>query len=209
MTDAETRAELDARVRACPLCDLAATRNRAVPGDGPLNARIMFIGEAPGFNEDRQGRPFVGQAGTYLDELVAGIGLRRDDVYITNIVKCRPPDNRDPHPHEIAACEPYLDEQLRLFRPLVVVTLGRFSMAKFFPTGKISQIHGKPRYADGRVYFPLYHPAAVLRTQSLRAVMEADFKQIPALLAEAEKVAVRTAAPSETAPPSAQQTTMF
>jgi len=186
MTAEEERAELDARIRVCPLCDLTATRNKAVPGDGPLEAKIMFVGEAPGFHEDRQGRPFVGQAGSLLRELLHGIGLNRDDVLITNIVKCRPPENRDPHPGEIAACQPYLDHQLRLFNPRLVVTLGRHSMGKFFPGQMISKIHGQPKRADGRIYYPLYHPAAVLRSDKLRPQMDKDFQRIPSLLTEAE-----------------------
>lgn len=170
----------------------------------------MFVGEAPGFNEDKQGLPFVGQAGRLLEELLKDIGLRREDVYITNIVKCRPPENRDPMADEIQACAPYLDEQLALFNPRMVVTLGRYSMAKFFPGGMISKIHGQPKRADNRIYYPLYHPAAVLRSDSLRPVMTADFRKIPALLEEAEAM-VKTDQKKETAedPEAPRQTSMF
>lgn len=181
-----------------------------MPGDGPIGAKIMFVGEAPGFNEDKQGRPFVGQAGRLLEELLKDIGLRREDVYITNIVKCRPPENRDPMADEIAACEPYLDEQLALFDPRVVVTLGRYSMAKFFPGGMISKIHGQPKRDEDRIYYPLYHPAAVLRAEALRPVMFSDFRKIPSLLKEAEEMAT-PAQQKETKqePDAPRQTSMF
>jgi DNA polymerase len=208
MSPDEERQALDEQIKACRLCELAKTRTNAVPGDGPLGAKILFVGEAPGFNEDRQGRPFVGQAGRLLSELLRDIGLSRDEVFITNIVKCRPPENRDPGTKEIGACEPYLDRQLTLLDPYVVVTLGRFSMAKFFPGQMISRIHGQPRRDDQRIYYPLYHPAAVLRSEGLRPTMEADFRKIPELLAEASQMRTRSAAPDTTQPPP-QQTSMF
>jgi uracil-DNA glycosylase len=177
--------KLDAVIRRCPLCDLSTTRTNAVPGDGPADAEIMFIGEGPGFNEDRQGRPFVGAAGQFLDQMLASIDLDRSKVFVTNIVKCRPPNNRDPLPAEIAACAPYLEQQMALINPLVVVTLGRHSMGRFFPGEKISAIHGTARQVEGRTVIALYHPAAALHQQSLRTTLEEDFRKIPGFLEEA------------------------
>ncbi|MGE5597463.1 MAG: uracil-DNA glycosylase family protein [Hyphomicrobiales bacterium] len=171
-------AELYERVRTCTLCPLSRTRTLAVPGEGPLTAEVMFIGEAPGANEDRQGRPFVGQAGQFLSELLAAAGLQREDVYICNVLKCRPPHNRDPEPDEIEACRDYLDEQIDLIDPLVIVTLGRFSMAKFFPRQIISRIHGQAKEIAGRYYVPMYHPAAALHRGDLRDVMLDDFRKL-------------------------------
>jgi DNA polymerase len=178
-------AELYDRVRGCTLCALAKTRTLAVPGEGPLDADVMFIGEAPGANEDKQGRPFVGAAGQFLSELLAAAGLTRETVYICNVLKCRPPSNRDPLPGEIDACRDYLDEQIDLIDPLVIVTLGRFSMAKFFPNQTISRIHGHPREVAGRWYVPMYHPAAALHQGSLKETMLADFAGLGRLLGRA------------------------
>lgn len=183
-------AVLEGEVRACPLCDLARTRKRAVPGEGPVDAEVFFIGEGPGFNEDQQGRPFVGPAGRLLNELLASIGLDRDKVYITNVVKCRPPENRDPMPQEIAACAPYLERQLAIIKPKVVVTLGRYSMAKFFPGVSISKIHGQPKRIGNTYYFPMYHPAAALHQASLLSVVRADMLKLPAILDEARAIGV-------------------
>lgn len=170
--------EIAAQVRACTLCDLHKGRTNAVPGAGNPNAEIMFIGEGPGFNEDKQGLPFVGRSGDYLVKLLKMIGLKREDVFIANVVKCRPPENRDPLPTEIITCKPYLDRQETAIDPLVIATLGRFSMARYFPNGKITQIHGTPRYDERRAYIPLFHPAAVLRNPTLEPQMEADFLRI-------------------------------
>src|SRR5574341_175911 len=137
--------KLSDQVRVCQRCDLAKGRTNAVPGEGPENAAIMMIGEGPGFHEDRQGRPFVGAAGQFLEELLAGIGMTREQVYITNVVKCRPPGNRDPLPNELLACEPYLNRQIELIKPNVIVTLGRFSMYRYFPGASISKTHGQPK----------------------------------------------------------------
>ena len=156
----------------------------AVPGEGPDKAEIMLIGEAPGFNEDKQGRPFVGAAGNFLEQLLSFAGLRREDVYITNMVKCRPPNNRDPLPGELAACRKYLDRQIESISPKVVVTLGRHSMVAFLPKETITRAHGRPRSVDGLTLFPMFHPAAALHQQSLRQVIEDDFKKLPALLQE-------------------------
>ena len=185
MSAEEIAAGLYARVRGCQLCALAKTRTLAVPGEGPLTAEVMFIGEAPGANEDKLGRPFVGAAGNFLGELLAAAGLGREEVYICNVLKCRPPGNRDPLPAEIDACRDYLDEQIDLVDPLVIVTLGRFSMAKFFPNQVISRVHGQPRETAGRFYVPMYHPAAALHQGNLREVMLTDFRTLPALLARA------------------------
>jgi uracil-DNA glycosylase len=172
------------QVRVCTLCDLYKGTTNAVPGAGNVQAEIMFIGEGPGFHEDKQGLPFVGRSGDLLTKLLGMIGLKREEVFITNVVKHRPPDNRDPLPNEMQACKPYLDQQIALIDPLVIVTLGRFSMARYFPGGKITQIHGQAKYEDGRAYYPLYHPAAVLRADGLRPVMEADFQKIPSIVQE-------------------------
>jgi len=146
----------------------------------------MFIGEAPGFHEDRQGRPFVGAAGKFLDELLASIGLTREDVYIGNVIKCRPPGNRDPQPDEIAACKPFLDKQIELIQPKLIVTLGRFSMARYFPNAKITRIHGQPKRIGNRIYYPMFHPAAALHQPKWRSVVKEDMLKIPQILKEAE-----------------------
>ena len=169
----------------CPACVLAKTRSRTVPGSGPATCDLMFIGEAPGQREDELGLPFVGRSGQFLDDLLTSIGRARVNVYVTNVVKCRPPANRDPNPDEMAACADYLDRQIALVAPRVIATLGRFSMAKWFPGERISQIHGRAVERDGRWIVPMYHPAAALRDGSLRAVMKQDFAQLPALLAGA------------------------
>lgn len=189
--------DLAQEVSRCEQCPLAQGRTKAVPGDGPGNAAIMFIGEGPGFHEDRQGQPFVGAAGQFLNELLQSIGLQRQDVYITNVVKCRPPGNRDPQPDEIEACRAFLDRQIAVIRPKVIVTLGRFSMARAFPGEKISAIHGKPRKVGNIVYVPMFHPAAALHQPSLRKTVEEDFVRLPKILADLNQVAEATAAPDE------------
>src|SRR5436305_9741211 len=161
MSSEEILKEIAVEVSTCPLCDLCKTRTKAVPGEGNPHAKIMFIGEGPGYHEDKQGRPFVGPAGQFLNELLTIAGLDRAGVYIANVVKCRPPGNRDPEPVEMAACAPYLERQIALIKPRVIVTLGRYSMAKFFPGERISQIHGTARMVDGRMCAAMYHPAAV------------------------------------------------
>lgn len=195
--------EIASQVAGCRDCNLCRLRTKAVPGSGPANASIVFIGEAPGWNEDKQGQPFVGAAGQLLNELLAQAGIKREEVFITNVVKCRPPDNRDPMPEEIAACDKYLTAQLDLIKPRLVVTLGRYSMARYFPNQRISQIHGQVRREGKTAYLPLHHPAAVLRQPSLRAVIEADMLKIPRLLTELERVEERT----DTPPP--KQLTLF
>ncbi len=169
----------------CPNCALARTRTQTVPGTGPAPADVMCIGEAPGAREDELGQPFVGPAGRFLDELLGAAGLTRESVYIANVVKCRPPGNRDPQPEEIAACRGYLERQITLVDPKVIVTLGRFSMAAWFPGESIGRIHGRARRVDGRLVIPMYHPAAALHRGDLRPAIVADFQKLPALIASA------------------------
>lgn len=178
---------LNKEVRRCLKCGLSKTRAQVVPGEGNLSAEIMFIGEAPGKKEDELGRPFVGAAGKFLDEMLGIIKLKREDVYIANVVKCRPPQNRDPLPEEAAACWPWLLAQVKLIKPLLIVTLGRHSMERFLPGQKISQVHGKAmrRETPGigkQVFYILYHPAAALYNGSMREVLIKDFKKIPKIL---------------------------
>jgi DNA polymerase len=180
-------AELYDKIVACPDCDLSRSRNAAVPGEGPEDAEIMFVGEAPGFYEDQQGRPFVGPAGRLLEDLLSSIALRRDQVYIANVIKCRPPENRDPLPKEIEACRKYLQRQIELIGPKVVVPLGRFSLAWFFPSESIGRMHGQARYRDGIHYLAMYHPAAALHAGNMRRAIEEDFHKLPAVLEEARK----------------------
>ncbi|HUC01391.1 MAG TPA: uracil-DNA glycosylase [Candidatus Paceibacterota bacterium] len=164
---------------ALPLCDTA----NLVFGEGNINCDVMFIGEAPGVNEDRLRRPFVGRGGALLDDMIRGLGWKREDVYITNIVKRRPPENRDPSPAEIEAYKPYLTRQIAVIEPKLIVTLGRFSMNYFAPEAKITRDHGRPLLVDGRRIFPVYHPAAGLRSTQMMQVLREDFKKIPAVLA--------------------------
>ena len=178
----DTLAEVARVVNTCMDCQLHAGRTNAVPGEGPDAAELLFIGEGPGFHEDRQGRPFVGPAGNFLEDLLQSIGMTRDQVYIANMVKCRPPDNRDPVPSEIAACSKYLDRQIELLDPLLIVTLGRFSTARFIPGQSISRVRGRLRRVGVRHIFPIMHPAAGLRRQEMRAAIEEDFAKIPGLL---------------------------
>ena len=203
MSPEEILKEVAAEVSVCAKCDLCKGRTKAVPGEGNPHAKIFFIGEGPGFHEDRQGRPFVGPAGQFLDELLASINLKRADVFITNVVKCRPPGNRDPEPVEIAACNDYLDRQIAAINPPVIVTLGRHSMAKFFGNEKISVIHGRARKIDGRICIAMYHPAAGLHQASLKDTIRADFKKIPVIIAEAERMAAEGNQKAE--PPKAKE----
>jgi uracil-DNA glycosylase family 4 len=191
-----------AEVNICTKCRLHEGRTHGVPGAGNPYADIMFVGEGPGFHEDQQGLPFVGRSGDYLTRLLKGIGLTRDDVFIANVVKCRPPDNRDPMPDEIATCKAYLDHQIDIIDPLVIATLGRFSMARYFPDGKISQIHGQPKYGRGRAYYPFYHPAAALRNPRLQQDMEADMKRLLDVLEKVKTMRASGAVPSVSASPS-------
>lgn len=213
MSSEEILREVAVEVSTCSKCNLCKGRKKAVPGEGNTNAKILFIGEGPGYHEDQQGRPFVGPAGQFLDELLASIDLKRSDVFITNVVKCRPPQNRDPQPDEIAACNDYLDRQIEALKPRVIVTLGRFSMAKFFGNEKISAIHGRARKKDaGYICIAMYHPAAGLHQASLKDVIREDFKKIRLVMAEADRMAAeapRVVAPSKPKDEPPQQLSLF
>ena len=193
--------ELHNEIAVCQRCDLYKHRTKAVPGEGSENAEIMFIGEAPGWHEDQQGLPFVGPAGQYLDNLLASINLKREQVYIANVIKCRPQGNRDPLPTEISACRKWLDLQIEIICPKMIVALGRYSMALFFSGKSISQVHGTAQKRDNIIYYAMYHPAAALHQQSLRRTIEEDMLKIPPLLAEAKNIAE--------AEPQPQQLSMF
>ena len=173
----------------CQDCELAKYRTKMVSGEGPEDAELLFIGEAPGWHEDQQGRPFVGPAGAFLEQLLASIGLSREQVYIANVIKCRPPENRDPLPAEIQACRKWLEHQIEIIHPKMIITLGRYSLARYFPNESISKIHGKARKGGDIIYYPMYHPAAALHQGSLRQIIEADMLRIPEILAQAGKMA--------------------
>jgi len=185
-----TLAQIAREVAVCKRCMLHHSRKLAVPGEGPVDADIMFIGEGPGFHENEQGRPFVGAAGKYLDELLAKINLQRKDVFIGNVVKCRPPGNRDPLPDELAACSDYLERQIQVINPKVIVTLGRYSMARFLPNAKISIVHGQAFNIKGRLIVPMFHPAAALHQPSLKAAVENDFLRLPELINQADEIVI-------------------
>ena len=191
---------IGADVRACRRCKLCETRTRGVPGEGSPNAEILFIGEGPGFNEDQQGRPFVGAAGQLLTEMLGVIGVRREEVFITNVVRCRPPGNRDPLPDELAACDVYTQRQIALLDPKVIVTLGRYSMARFIGQGAMRDLHGRTREWNGITCLAMYHPAAILRTPTveMRRMYADDFRKIPPLLAEARQRRAAAAAQEAT-----------
>lgn len=202
--------EIAQLVSGCTQCDLHLGRSHAVPGEGASDAELMFIGEGPGVQEDRQGRPFVGPAGRFLEELLASIGLNRRQVYIANMVKCRPPQNRDPLPAEIGACSVYLNRQIELIDPALIVTLGRFSLARFFPGESISRARGRVREKDGRRIYPIMHPAAALYRQEMRSSIEEDFQRIPEILAQSRQQALVPEATQEedqAAPP--EQLSLF
>lgn len=205
-TEARTTAleAIAAEVRGCTRCRLSSGRTNAVPGEGSPDTEVVFVGEGPGQNEDQQGRPFVGAAGGLLTELIGSIGWRRDQVFITNVVKCRPPGNRDPEPDEMAACAPYLQRQLDVLDPALVVTLGRYSLGTFMPGARIGQVHGTSRPVDAAtgardaLAFAMYHPAAAFRQMSLKETMREDMTRIPATLLEAR--AGRASRPIEPEP---------
>ncbi|MCH8206475.1 MAG: uracil-DNA glycosylase [Chloroflexi bacterium] len=180
--------DLITRIKTCTLCSLSEKRTQAVPGEGSLDADIMFIGEGPGFYEDRDGRPFIGPAGKFLDELLASAGLRRESVYITNMVKCRPPNNRDPLPGEVDACRPHLNSQIDMISPRVIVTLGRHSFSKFFPSQSLTKERGQPRRWRNLTVYPMYHPAAALHNPRLRPVIVEDFSRLPSLVEAARQM---------------------
>lgn len=187
MTAIDVLLDVASQVSACEKCALHFSRKNAVPGEGPADAEIMFIGEGPGFYENEQGRPFVGQAGKFLDELLETAGLKREKVFICNVVKCRPPGNRDPLPEELSACNVYLDQQIAAIDPCVIVTLGRYSMGKFLPNAKISEIHGQPRMVNNRLIVPMFHPAAALHQPSLKPQVVADFQLLPKAVEQVKK----------------------
>ncbi|MCY4617548.1 MAG: uracil-DNA glycosylase [Chloroflexi bacterium] len=185
--DAQTLTSLNARIAGCTACRLHETRTLTVPGDGDPDAELMFIGEGPGANEDKQGRPFVGRAGQLLDELLGEIGLSRPEVFVANVVKCRPPGNRDPQPDEIGCCEVYLREQIEGIRPKLIVLLGRFATQYFLPDAKMGESRGQPFQAGPWLILPVYHPSAALRNSNLMQTMRDDFAIIPPLLAYSER----------------------
>jgi DNA polymerase len=213
MTAVDMLAQVAREVAVCEKCVLYHSRKKAVPGEGPTKCEIMFIGEGPGFYENEQGRPFVGAAGKFLDELLAQAGLKREDVWITNIVKCRPPGNRDPLPEEVAACNEYLERQIHAVDPSIIITLGRHSMGKFMPGAKITAVHGQMRRAGDRYVIAMFHPAAALHQASLKPQILADFAKLPQLLQQARKGLGRDqqaeAKPEEQAGNDAQQLSLF
>ena len=185
MSSEEILTQIAKEVSVCTNCALHHSRKKAVPGEGPANAEIMFIGEGPGFHENEQGRPFVGAAGQFLDQLLERASVTRAEVWIGNVVKCRPPGNRDPQPEELAACDVYLEKQIEAINPSIIVTLGRFSMSKFMPGAKISQVHGQMRKVGNRYVIAMFHPAAALHQASLMPSILADFAKLPELLKQA------------------------
>lgn len=196
MTAEETLAQIAKEVTVCTKCALHHSRKKSVPGEGPANAEIMFIGEGPGFHENEQGRPFVGAAGQFLDQLLAQAGVTRAEVWIGNVVKCRPPQNRDPQPEELAACDEYLERQIEAINPSIIVTLGRYSMNKFFPGAKISAVHGQMRKVGERYVIAMFHPAAALHQAALKPAILADFAKLPELLKQA-RAGLGKSAPAE------------
>src|SRR5512135_3232180 len=187
MTAEQALAEIASEVAVCQRCALFHSRKNAVPGEGPADAEIMFIGEGPGFYENEQGRPFVGAAGKFLDDLLGQAGLKRQQVWITNVVKCRPPGNRDPLPEEVTTCDQYLERQITAINPSIIITLGRYSMGKFMPGAKITAVHGHMRKVGERYVVAMFHPAAALHQASLKPAIQADFAKLPKMLEEARK----------------------
>ena len=185
MTSDELLAQVASEVRDCQKCVLSRSRKNSVPGEGPADSEIMFIGEGPGFHENEQGRPFVGSAGQFLNELLAQAGLKRSEVWIGNVVKCRPPGNRDPLPDELAACNEYLDRQINAINPRIIITLGRFSMGKFMTGAKISAVHGQMRRINDHFVIAMFHPAAALHQAALKPAILKDFSELPRLLEQA------------------------
>ena len=201
--------EIAAEVLVCTLCELSLSRTNAVPGTGPEDADVFFIGEGPGWHEDQQGLPFVGASGKFLTELIQRAGLERDKVFITNVVKCRPPGNRDPLPDEMEACSPYLQRQIEAIDPLVIVTLGRFSMSRYFPNERISRIHGQPKKIGRRTVVPMYHPAAALHQGALRGAIEEDFDQLGMIINKARSERDKEDAPAAEDPAGHEQMKLF
>ncbi len=201
--------EIARLVRQCSDCELGRGRKNAVPGEGSPDADLMIIGEGPGAQEDLLGRPFVGRAGQFLDELLGYIGLKREDVFIANMVKCRPPENRDPLPAEVSACNKYLERQIELLDPLLIVTLGRVSLARFFPGESMTRARGKVREKDGRFIYPVMHPAAALYRQEVRPGIIEDFKAIPKVLDNIRNSSAAPIPASAPESPPAQQLSLF
>jgi uracil-DNA glycosylase family 4 len=210
VTRGERRAALEqiaSEVLDCTRCRLHEGRTRAVPGEGDPDTEVVFVGEGPGFNEDREGRPFVGRAGGLLVRLLGAIGWQREDVFITNVVKCRPPENRDPEPDEIAACAPYLRRQLEALDPAVVVTLGRYSMGTFMPGARIGQVHGTSVPADpetgarAALVFAMYHPAAALRSPAIERESFEDMASVPSVLLRARELRASASGPTRASRP--------
>jgi DNA polymerase len=198
MSAAEILERIAREVSVCTKCALHESRKQAVTGEGPADAEIMFIGEGPGFHENEQGRPFVGAAGKFLDQLLEQAGLTRADVFIANVVKCRPPGNRDPQADELLACGEYLDGQIEAINPSIIVTLGRVSMGRYFPGAKITSIHGRMQKIEGRFIIPMFHPAAALHQPALRPSILADFAKLPEQLNEARAALGRRAVERKT-----------
>ena len=206
--------EIALLVNRCVDCELSRGRNKAVPGEGSPQAELMFIGEGPGYHEDRLGKPFVGPAGQFLDDLLKSIGLKREDVFIANMVKCRPPQNRDPLPAEMSACSKYLNRQIELIDPKLIITLGRFALARFFPGESITRSRGKVREKEGRWIYPIMHPAAALHRQENRSAIVDDFKAIPQILEKLDRPSSQPAADQPAEPqkepvPQARQLSLF
>jgi len=205
MTPAEKQsalAEIAAEIAECRKCKLCEQRTKTVPGAGDPDAAILFIGEAPGKSEDLCGEPFVGAAGKFLDKMLESIGLARENIFIANVVKCRPPGNRDPAPDEVEKCWDFLDRQIEIIAPKLIATLGRHSMNRFLPGFRISDAHGKPvRRKDGRLFLPLYHPAAALYSPGSREIHLADFAKIPAILAQINSAPTPPSPPPEQVKP--------
>lgn len=193
MSAEQTLARIAKEVEVCTKCALHESRKKSVAGEGPADAEIMFIGEGPGFHENEQGRPFVGASGKFLDQLLAQAELTRADVFICNVVKCRPPENRDPHPEELSACDEYLQRQIETINPSIIVTLGRISMSKFFGNVKISAVHGQMQKVGERFVIPMFHPAAALHQPPLKPSILADFAKLPSQLDEARNALGRKA----------------
>lgn len=209
MTNQDSLIQVALEVRGCVACQLHRARKNAVPGEGPADAPIMLIGEGPGFHEDQQGKPFVGASGQFLTQLLASAGFKRDEVFIANVVKCRPPENRDPLPEEMQACGGYLERQIALINPKVIVTLGRHSMSKWFAGEKISAIHGKARKFGGRLIVPMFHPAAALHQPALRQTVEEDFRRLKDIIAEAGKQPDTKPIPPKSAGDEPEQLSLF
>lgn len=180
--------EIAESIKSCKKCRLYSTATNAVPGEGNINSKVIFIGEAPGHNEDISGRPFVGRAGKLLDISLKGIGYKREDIWIGNIIKHRPPDNREPLPDEISACSPFLDLQIKMINPVLIVTLGRYSMNYFYPEGKISLDKGRLVKIRNFYIYPVYHPAAALRSTKMLQDFNQDFQKIPEMLEKAQEL---------------------